>query len=65
MDNTCLYVAVGRCNSEEDHSEVAEKTDDWLWMKLSQIAFTDEDPEKVTLPQLQAMLLDKYGESTF
>ena len=57
-----MVMLLGRCNSGEDHSEVTEKTDDWLWMKLRQITFADDDPEKLTLPQLQYMLLDQYGK---
>ena len=55
---------IGRCDPKEDHSEIADKIDDYLWLKLSQLSYESEDSgtaEKLTLSQLQTMLLEEYG----
>ena len=59
-----VYCLIGRCDSRDNHAEVADKTDDYLWIKLSQVSVVDEDSsaERMTLQQLQSTLLEEYGE---
>lgn len=59
-----VYCIIGRCDPKEDHAEVADKIDDYLWIKLSQLHFEEDESsqEKLTLPQLQALLLEEYGK---
>lgn len=57
---------MGRCDPKGDHSEIADKIDDYLWLKLCQLSYDDENggpQDKLTLPQLQTMLLEEYGQS--
>ena len=59
---------LGRCNPKDEHGEVADKIDDYLWMKLSQLIYDDDDSpaqEKLTLFQLQKMLLEEFGMYLF
>ena len=59
-----VFCVLGRCDPKDDHSEVADKIDDYLWMKLSQLSYDDDDSpvqEKLTLPQLQKLLLEEFG----
>ncbi|XP_071479796.1 nuclear pore complex protein Nup93-like [Diadema antillarum] len=67
-----VYCLLGRCDTVDNHSEVAEKTEDYLWLKLSQVQFGDSSTtsgqsssDKLTLQQLQTTLLEEYGESHF
>ncbi|XP_064640294.1 nuclear pore complex protein Nup93-like [Lineus longissimus] len=62
-----LYCLIGCCDPQDNHSEVADKTDDYLWIKLCQIGFTESDTsqDQLTLSQLQTTLLEEYGESHF
>ena len=60
-----VFCVLGRCDPKDDHGEVADKIDDYLWMKLSQISHDDDDTpaqEKLTLSQLQRLLLEEFGE---
>nr|AAB49670.1 An4b [Xenopus laevis] len=64
-----VYCIIGRCDVSDNNSEVADKTEDYLWLKLSQVCFEDEansSPEdRLTLPQFQKQLFEDYGESHF
>ncbi|KAK2189808.1 hypothetical protein NP493_96g07020 [Ridgeia piscesae] len=63
-----VYCLTGKCDPRGNHSEVADKTEDYLWLKLCQLSFQDEDAmfqERLTLPQFQTMLLEEHGESHF
>ncbi len=57
---------LGRCDPRDDHGEVADKIDDYLWVKLAQLSYPDpqEPPsqEQLTLPQLQRLLLEEFGQ---
>lgn len=56
---------LGRCDPRDDHSEVADKIDDYLWMKLSQLSYEDDESpaqEKLTMAQLQRLLLEEFGK---
>ena len=59
-----VYCILGQCDATDDHSEIADKIDDYMWIKLSQLSFEDDDSvttDTLTLPQLQTMLLEEYG----
>ncbi|XP_072254162.1 nuclear pore complex protein Nup93-like, partial [Pyxicephalus adspersus] len=64
-----VYCLIGRCDVADNHSEVADKTEDYLWLKLNQICFDDDTSssaqDRLTLPQFQKQLLEDYGESHF
>ncbi|XP_042196200.1 nuclear pore complex protein Nup93 isoform X1 [Callorhinchus milii] len=64
-----VYCLIGRCDVTDSHSEVADKTDDYIWLKLNQVCFEDDvtssPQDRQTLSQLQSQLLEEYGESHF
>ena len=63
-----VYCVVGRCDPDENHSEIADKIDDYLWLKLCQVQTEDVDPhsqETFTLKKLQTLLYEEFGESYF
>ncbi|KAK3579843.1 hypothetical protein CHS0354_015256 [Potamilus streckersoni] len=65
-----VYCVIGQCDPNEDHAEIADKIDDYLWLKLSQIqtdpASTDDSTgDHFTLQKLQTLLYENYGESHF
>uniref|UniRef100_A0A3Q2GH76 Nuclear pore complex protein Nup93 n=1 Tax=Cyprinodon variegatus TaxID=28743 RepID=A0A3Q2GH76_CYPVA len=64
-----VYCLIGKCDVNDNHGEVADKTDDYLWLKLNQVCFDDDGSsspqDRLTLPQLQKQLLEDYGESHF
>ena len=53
---------IGRCDAKDDHSEIADKIDDYLWIKLSQLSQNNDDRDTITLTELQTMLLEQYGK---
>lgn len=64
---TAVFCILGKCDVSETHADIAEKTDDYLWIKLSQIVVTPSSSaqsDTLTLLKLQ-MLLSEYGESHF
>ncbi|KAM9816270.1 nuclear pore complex protein Nup93 isoform X2 [Syngnathus typhle] len=64
-----VYCLIGKCDVSDNHGEVADKTEDYLWLKLNQVCFDDDGgsstQDRLTLPQLQKQLLEDYGESHF
>ncbi|CAH2324545.1 nuclear pore complex Nup93 isoform X1 [Pelobates cultripes] len=63
-----VYCIIGRCDITDNHSEVASKTEDYLWLKLSQVCFEEDainTQDRLTLSQLQKQLFEDYGESHF
>ncbi|MBN3311040.1 NUP93 protein, partial [Amia calva] len=64
-----VYCLIGKCDIADNHGEVADKTEDYLWLKLNQVCFEDDTSsspqDRLTLPQLQKQLLEDYGESHF
>ncbi|KAM8947376.1 nuclear pore complex protein Nup93 [Pelodytes ibericus] len=64
-----VYCIIGRCDIADNHSEVADKTEDYLWLKLSQVCFEDDasssPQDRLTLAQFQKQLFEDYGESHF
>lgn len=54
------------CDVNDDHTEVALSTDDYLWIKLSQLKEDeltghDASHERVTYSQFQTLVLEEYG----
>ncbi|KAK1161894.1 nuclear pore complex protein Nup93 isoform X1 [Acipenser oxyrinchus oxyrinchus] len=64
-----VYCLIGKCDITDNHGEVADKTEDYLWLKLNQVCFEEDSTsslqDRLTLPQLQKQLLEDYGESHF
>jgi len=63
-----VFCIIGQCDSSDTHPEVINKTEDYIWLKLNQISFSDEDlsnQETTTLSALQKLLSEEYGESHF
>uniref|UniRef100_A0A8B9FVS5 Nuclear pore complex protein Nup93 n=1 Tax=Amazona collaria TaxID=241587 RepID=A0A8B9FVS5_9PSIT len=64
-----VYCIIGRCDITDNQSEVADKTEDYLWLKLNQVCFDDDSAsspqDRLTLSQFQKQLLEDYGESHF
>ncbi|XP_059007901.1 nuclear pore complex protein Nup93 isoform X3 [Mustela nigripes] len=64
-----VYCIIGRCDITDNQSEVADKTEDYLWLKLNQVCFDDDGTsspqDRLTLSQFQKQLLEDYGESHF
>uniref|UniRef100_A0A8C6PYN9 Nuclear pore complex protein Nup93 n=1 Tax=Nothobranchius furzeri TaxID=105023 RepID=A0A8C6PYN9_NOTFU len=65
-----VYCLIGKCDVSDNHGEVADKTEDYLWLKLNQVCFDDDGSssspqDRLTLAQLQKQLLEDYGESHF
>lgn len=61
-----VYCVIGRCDWVEDHTEILDKIDDYLWMKLSHIqehSGIDGTQEHLSLPHLQKLLYEEYGKS--
>lgn len=46
----------------EDHGDLADKIDDYLWIKLSQTQVeADDRSDALTLQKLQTMMFEDYG----
>ncbi|XP_032557246.1 nuclear pore complex protein Nup93 isoform X1 [Chiroxiphia lanceolata] len=64
-----VYCIIGRCDITDNQSEIADKTEDYLWLKLNQVCFDDggasSPQDRLTLSQFQKQLLEDYGESHF
>ena len=58
-----VYCVIGQCDHTEDHPDVADKIDDYLWLKLSQIQLSADgsNPDDFTLSKLQKLLYEEYG----
>ena len=60
-----MYCVLGACDVADDHSEVASRLDDYLWLKLSQIREASADTrlqgDVITYSGFQDMILEKYG----
>ncbi|UYV77860.1 NUP93, partial [Cordylochernes scorpioides] len=62
-----VYSILGCCDISDNHMEVANRTDDYLWMRLRQLRPEDTDisQDKLTLPKFQTLLYEEYGETHF
>lgn len=64
------YCVVAACDVNDDHTEVALTTDDYLWIKLCQLkedetAAHDSTHERLTYAQFQTLVFEEYGERHF
>ncbi|XP_023321821.1 nuclear pore complex protein Nup93 [Eurytemora carolleeae] len=59
-----VYCVLAACDPQEEHSEIATSLDDYLWLKLCQVR-DEESGDSLTLPGLQTLLSEEYGESHF
>src|SRR5271156_5499482 len=65
-----VYCVLGACDVENDHPEVANRLDDYLWLKLSQVREEDSFSPQVkrdvlTYSDFQTLILETYGEAHF
>ncbi|GFR90684.1 nuclear pore complex protein Nup93 [Elysia marginata] len=63
-----VYCVIGRCDWREDHAEILDNIDGYLWMKLSHVGdpqLLDGNQEHLSLIELQKMLFEDYGELHF
>lgn len=56
-----VYCILGCCDVADEHSEVAQTADDYLWLKLTLIR-EDAEGEKLTFSDLQTTVLEYYGK---
>ena len=59
-----VYCILGRCDPHDNQSEVATSTEDYLWVKLSQVCFEETESasqDRLTFTQFQKTLLEEYG----
>lgn len=62
-----VYCIIACCDINEQHSEVAKTSDDFLWIQLSMIRSGSDasDSELLTYSGLQYMIYEEYGEAHF
>ncbi|XP_076028767.1 nuclear pore complex protein Nup93-like [Oratosquilla oratoria] len=64
-----VYCVLARCDPHQDHTDIITTTDDYLWLKLSQVScgslVAGDAQQILTLQHLQTMLFEQYGESHF
>lgn len=60
-----VYCIIGRCDKMEQHTEVAKSSDDFLWIQLSLITDSSDMSEHLTYSELQATILEQYGEKHY
>jgi nuclear pore complex protein Nup93 len=59
-----VFSLLGSCN--EQHPELTQSSDDYLWIQLYFISNVSTDAtDKLTLPALQTLILEQYGEKHF
>lgn len=59
-----VFSILGSCN--EQHPELMQTSDDFLWIQLYLISNVSTDSsDKLTLPTLQTMILEQYGEKHY
>lgn len=59
-----VFSLLGSCN--EPHQDMTQTSDDYLWIQLYFISNVSTDAsDKLTLPALQTMILEQYGEKHF
>lgn len=68
-----VFCILGACDPSDEHSEIANSLDDYLWIKLSQIredghldtTTSSTHVDVLTLNQLQHLMSEEYGETHF
>lgn len=59
-----VFAILGACN--EQHSELTQTSDDYLWIQLCLISNDSTDStDKLTLQALQTLILEQYGEKHY
>lgn len=59
-----IFSILGSCN--EQHNELTQTSDDFLWLQLYLISNVSADSsDKMTLSSLQTMILEQYGEKHY
>lgn len=57
-----MYCILGACDVTDEHSEVVQTADDYLWLKLCQVREEDtENTDFITYGVLQSLVLEEYG----
>lgn len=57
-----MYCILGACDVTDEHSEVVQTADDYLWLKLCQVREEDtENTDCITYGVLQSLVLEEYG----
>jgi nuclear pore complex protein Nup93 len=59
-----VYCILGRCELNDDHSQVIVKTEDYMWLKLCQVN-CESKSDQLPLSKLQFFILKECGESHF
>ncbi|PAA62021.1 hypothetical protein BOX15_Mlig024319g2 [Macrostomum lignano] len=59
-----LICLMARCDVADCHADVATSVEDFLWLRLSQIAW-DGRSDRLSLGALQRQLAEEYGEAHF
>lgn len=59
-----VFCIVGKCDTDI-HEDVIQKTDDYLWMKLSQVVVGKTGDGYESIEKFQRDLLEEYGEAHF
>lgn len=58
-----VFCILGACDVTDEHSEVVQTADDYLWLKLCQVREKDsENADCITYGVLQSLILEEYGE---
>ena len=70
IGNSASYCVVAACDVNDDHTEVALTTDDYLRVKLCQLkedelAGHDSSHERITYSQFQTLVLEEYGKHPY
>jgi len=64
-----VYCILSRSDPHEDHTDIISTTDDYVWLKLSQVdceaQSSGNQQDSLSLMQLQTLLFETYGESHF
>jgi len=59
-----VFALLGSCN--EQHPELTQTSDDYLWFQLYLISNASTDSsDRLTLPALQTLILEQYGEKHY
>ncbi|CAG5105703.1 Oidioi.mRNA.OKI2018_I69.chr1.g2377.t1.cds [Oikopleura dioica] len=59
-----VFCIVGKCDTDI-HEDVIQKTDDYLWMKLSQVVVGKTGDGYESIEKFQRDILEEYGEAHF
>ena len=63
-----MFCIIGHCDYQEDHTDIADKIDDYLWIKLCQVqtdSAAGDRADVLTLQKLQTLLYEEYGNKFY